>query len=69
MTWCLAFLHDKDLLEEIRLQRVPHKTRIKEEDGQLRVNQNCTSNRMATAIEVGNKNVCYMYLEARRVTI
>ena len=69
MPWFLALLHDKDLLEATRMQRAPHKTRIKEEDGQMQVTKNCTSNRMATAIKIGSKNMCDMYFGERGDTI
>ena len=42
MIWFFAFVHDKNLVESTRLQRVPHKTSFKEEDGQWRVNKSRT---------------------------
>ena len=62
LTWFLAFTQERELVETGRLCRIAHKMRIKEEDGDLWFNKSCGSDRVATAIKDGKKNVLYMYV-------
>ena len=64
LTWFLAYVVDSELVSRgsARLHRVPHKMRIKEDDGDLWFNKSCTSARMATVIKEGRKNMLYMYI-------
>ena len=62
LTWLLAFILEKDLVEQTRLCRVSHKIRITEDDGDLRFNKSCQSARIAAAIKVDRKSVLYMYV-------
>ena len=62
MIWFLAFVLDRDLVFAGRLNRVPHKMRIKEDDGDLWFNKSCDAARIATVIREGRKNMLYMYI-------
>ena len=62
LTWFLAFLLDKNLVEYARLRRVSHKMHITEDDGDLWFNKSCQSGRIATAIKDRDSSVVYMYI-------
>ena len=51
MTFYFAYLHDEELVQSTRLERVTHKTDVKQEGDMLWVNKSCGSNRMATTIK------------------
>ena len=61
-TWFLAFALDRSFADTACLRRLPHKMRVKEEEGDLWFNKSCSSSRIATTIQVGSKSMVYMYL-------
>ena len=62
LTRFLACMQDEGLYTETRVQYVPHKAQVKEDNGQLWWRKSCRFSRMATAITAGNQDMCYMYL-------
>ena len=44
-----------------RVRRVAHKAKMKEEDGTIFCNKACSSNRIASRVQDGNKSMVYMY--------
>ena len=57
----LAFMLENDLVVNARVSRVAHKAKMKEEYGTIFCNKACSSNRIVSRIQDGNKSMVYMY--------